>query len=145
MRTTKIAALAFASILGAATLMSGAEAKSDGTNPGGGTAAIYGNIPRDQIEFLSTPERIISVTSWGSPSAIWEALEHGEAIECLNCISAVAPLIYDNNAEVRGIRPGGFAGAPSVCSVRARSTADGQRREGRPEPAASRLCGLRAR
>lgn len=104
MRTTKIAALAFATVLGAATLMSGTEAKSDGTPTNGGTAAIYGNnIPPDQIEFLSTPERIISVTSSGSASAIWEALEHGEAIECLNCISAVEPLIYDNNAEIREI------------------------------------------
>jgi hypothetical protein len=103
MRTTKIAALAFATVLGAATLMSGTEAKSDGTNQTGGTAAIYGNIPPDQIEFLSTPERIISVTSSGSASAIWEALEHGEAVECLNCISAVEPLIYDNNAEIREI------------------------------------------
>ena len=103
MRTTKIAALAFATVLGAATLMSGAEAKSDTATQTGGTAAIYGNLPPDQIEFLSTPERIISVTSSGSASAIWEALEHGEAIECLNCISAVEPLIYDNNAEVREI------------------------------------------
>ena len=103
MRTTKIAALAFATVLGASTLMSGAEAKSDTTTQTGGTASIYGNLPPDQIEFLSTPERIISVTSSGAPSAIWEALEHGEAVECLNCISAVEPLIYDNNNEVREI------------------------------------------
>lgn len=104
MRTTKIAALAFATVLGASTLMSGTEAKSDSTTTSGGTASVYGNnIPPDQIEFLSTPERIISVTSSGSPSAIWEALEHGEDIECLNCISAVEPLIYDSNAQVREI------------------------------------------
>lgn len=103
MRTTKIAALAFATVLGAATLMSGTEAKSDSSTETGGTASIYGNISPDQIEFLSTPERIISVTSSGSPSAIWEALEHGETIECLNCISSVEPLIYDSNSGTREI------------------------------------------
>ena len=43
------------------------------------------------------------MTSSGSPSLIWETLEHGESVECLNCIPAVEPLIYDNNAEVREI------------------------------------------
>jgi HEAT repeat protein len=81
--------------LACATMMSGTDAKSDGEVNGGGTAAIYKNIPPDQIEFLSTDERIISVASSGAPSAIWEALEHGERVECLACIPAVAPLLYD--------------------------------------------------
>ncbi|MDB4994569.1 MAG: repeat protein [Myxococcaceae bacterium] len=89
--------------LACATMMSGTDAKSDGETNGGGTAAIYKNIPPDQIEFLSTNERIVSVSSSGSPSAIWEALEHGERVECLACIPAVAPLLYDTNAKNREI------------------------------------------
>jgi HEAT repeat protein len=86
-----------------ATMMSGTDAKSDGELNGGGTAAIYKNIPPDQIEFLSTNERIVSVASSGAPSAIWEALEHGERVECLACIPAVAPLLYDATAQNREI------------------------------------------
>jgi HEAT repeat protein len=39
----------------------------------------------------------------GAPTLVWEALEHGEKVECLDCISAVAPLLYDSNAKNREI------------------------------------------
>ncbi|MEO6419256.1 MAG: hypothetical protein ABIP39_07615, partial [Polyangiaceae bacterium] len=85
------------------SLMGGTEARSDGEVGGGGTAKVYGHIAPDQIEFLSTNERIISVASSGAPSAIWEALEHGEKVECLACIPAVAPLLYDRDTHTREI------------------------------------------
>jgi HEAT repeat protein len=97
-------AAAFAAALACAALMSGSEAKSgDATKDGAGTAAIYGNIPPDQIEFLSTPDRIKSVAASGAPTAIWETLEHGEKVECLDCIPTVEPLLYDSNAKTREI------------------------------------------
>ena len=90
-------------LVACSSMISGGDARSDAEVGGGGTAAVYGHIAPDQIEFLSTPERIISVTSSNAPSAIWEALEHGEKVECLACIPAVAPLMYDNDAHTREI------------------------------------------
>src|SRR5438552_2781231 len=100
---TRVAAAAMAAL--GASLVLGGEARSDAVNPadGDGTAAIYGKIPNDQIEFLSTPDRIKSVASSGAPTAIWETLEHGERVECLECVSAVEPLLYDANAKNREI------------------------------------------
>ena len=69
----------------------------------GGTRAIYGNIPPDQIEFLSTADRIKSISAAGSMTAIWETLEHGERVECLDCIPSVEPLLYDANPRTREI------------------------------------------
>ena len=37
------------------------------------------------------------------PTLIWETLEHGEKVECLDCIPVVAPLLYDSNAKNREI------------------------------------------
>ena len=34
---------------------------------------------------------------------MWETLEHGEKVECLDCIPLVAPLLYDSNAKTREI------------------------------------------
>ncbi|MBX3230345.1 MAG: HEAT repeat domain-containing protein [Labilithrix sp.] len=70
----------------------------------GGTKAIYGNIPPDQIESLSTADRIKSVTARAdSNMAIWEALEHGEKVECTDCIPSVAELLYNSNPRTREI------------------------------------------
>ncbi len=103
MHITKIAACLFAAALGAATFMAPGDAKSDTEWTGGGTAAVYKNVPPDQIEFLSTPDRIISSTSSGSASQIWETLEHAEAVECGSCISSVEPLLYNGDPEIREI------------------------------------------
>ncbi len=103
MRTSTLSTILGAAIACAA-LVSGTTAKSE--NPvkdGAGTAAVYGNIAPDQIEFLSTPDRIKSVASSGAPTAIWETLEHGEKVECLDCIQVVEPLLYDANAKTREI------------------------------------------
>jgi hypothetical protein len=68
-----------------------------------GFASVYGDVPADQAEFLSTTDRIKSAAASGTPSVVWEALEHGEKVECLDCISAVGPLLYDTNAKTREI------------------------------------------
>jgi HEAT repeat protein len=68
------------------------------TPSGGGFAGVYGNVPADQVEVLSTSSDIKSAALSGAPTKIWEALEHGEKIECLDCISAVAPLLYDGTS-----------------------------------------------
>jgi len=72
--------------------------------PTRGTGTVYKGIRDDQIEQLTTPDRIKSVvTRAGSQSAIWQALEHGEKVECLDCIPAVEKLLYDGNNKNREI------------------------------------------
>ena len=72
--------------------------------PTRGAGTVYKGIRDDQIEQLTTPDRIKSaVAKPGSPSAIWQALEHGEKVECLDCIPAVEKLLYDGNAKNREI------------------------------------------
>lgn len=87
-----------------AAAMMGGDATADGSAPSG-TNLIYGKqIPPDQVEFLSTPDRIKSVGSGNmGASAIWETLEHGEFVECLDCIPVVANLLYDANKDNREI------------------------------------------
>ena len=103
MRNLKIGTLIVGTLIAVAATMSGSDARSDTTYVGGGTGPVYGNLPADQVEFLSTPDRIISVTSSSSPSLIWETLEHGERVECLACIPAVGGLLYNDNSQTREI------------------------------------------
>jgi hypothetical protein len=63
----------------------------------------YQGVPEDQAESITTPEHLISVVQSGAPTAIWQALEHGETVECLSCIGYVAPLLYSSNAKNREI------------------------------------------
>jgi hypothetical protein len=69
--------------------------------------AVYGAgqgpLQPNSTEFLSTSQAIISMAASGQPMAIWQTLEHGESVNCLDCIGAVAPLLYDANAKNREI------------------------------------------
>jgi HEAT repeat protein len=85
------------------SLLSGGKATADATQTPGGTQSVYGSIPPDQIEKLSTTDRIKAVASSGSMLAIWQTLEHGERVECLDCIPYVEPLMYDPNPRTREI------------------------------------------
>lgn len=90
--------------LACASLVSGTHATAQGAGENiGGTQRVYGNIPPDQIEHLSTSDRIKSAAASGSMMAIWETLEHGERVECLDCIPSVEPLLYDKNPRTREI------------------------------------------
>jgi hypothetical protein len=91
-------------LVGVASLgLSGGVAHGDPTVDAGSVTAVYGNISADQVEQLSTSDHIQSVAASGAPMAIWEALEHGESVECLECIPAVSTLIYSNDAKTREI------------------------------------------
>jgi len=90
-------------VLACASLVSSGDATADSTTNVAGTQRIYGAIPPDQIEHVSTSDRIKSVASNGSMMAIWETLEHGERVECLDCIPAIEPLLYDANPRTREI------------------------------------------
>ena len=68
------------------------------------------------LEQPATAEMIKDVATRGSPIEVWETLEHGERVECLDCLSYVEPLLFDKDARVREIaawwirrRPFGYA------------------------------------
>jgi HEAT repeat protein len=89
--------------LACASLVSSGDATANTSENIAGTQRIYGNIPPDQIEHLSTADRIKSTAASGTMMAIWETLEHGERVECLDCIPSVEPLLYDANPRTREI------------------------------------------
>jgi len=100
----------FASLVALAAVLVAADARSGGTprevtpnSTGHGFASVYGDIPADQAEALSSPDAIRSAAASGAPTLVWEALEHGEKVECLDCIASVALLLYDSNAKNREI------------------------------------------
>ncbi len=69
-----------------------------------GRAAVYQQIPSASLERISTPQQIVAATLGNvAPTAIWATLEHGEKVECLDCIPGVARLLYDDNAKTREI------------------------------------------
>jgi HEAT repeat protein len=110
MKASKTLKLAAGGLLLAAATLAVHDARSDGTaaprevTPSGtGFAGVYGNISPDQAEFISSSDTIKSAALSGAPTLVWEALEHGEKVECLDCIATVAPLLYDGNAKTREI------------------------------------------
>lgn len=94
-----VASMAFA----CASLVSSGDATANTSENIAGTQRVYGAIPPDQIEHISTSDRIKSVAASGSMMAIWETLEHGERVECLDCIPVIEPLLYDANPRTREI------------------------------------------
>jgi len=106
MRSTMLK-LATVTFLAAATALATTDASATGprqvTPTGPGFQGVYGFTPPDQAEFLSSPDAIKSAVLSAAPTKIWETLEHGEYIECLDCIPLVAPLLYDGNAKNREI------------------------------------------
>ena len=109
MHASKTLKLAAGGLVLAAATLSVHDARSAGpgarqvTPTGTGFAGVYGSLPADQVEFISTPDTIKSAALSGAPTLVWEALEHGEKVECLDCIASVAPLLYDANAKTREI------------------------------------------
>jgi HEAT repeat protein len=99
-RHLKISSLAaFAALLGAA---SGVAQETD--NRHSGRAAVYSQLQDDSLEQTTTPDRIIAVTrGTAAPMEIWRALEHGERVECLDCIPYVSKLLYAEHAKTREI------------------------------------------
>jgi HEAT repeats len=69
-----------------------------------GRALAYRQLERPSLETVTTPERLLRVAQGGyAPTEIWRALEHGEKVECLNCIPAVSKLIFDDEPKTREI------------------------------------------
>lgn len=60
-------------------------------------------VAMNSKEVVATPDAIKDVALRGSPIAIWATLEHGEFLECLDCIGYVEPLLWNKDARVREI------------------------------------------
>src|SRR6185436_3660618 len=82
---------------------SSSEASLEARNTSG-RATVYRQMAPSSLETLTTPERLRNVAKGGfAPTEIWRALEHGEKVECLDCIAPVSKLLYDDNAKTREI------------------------------------------
>jgi len=90
--------------LGALTSVSSAADTQDYTHPG--RAGVYANLSDGSLEAVSTPKAMLSliqVPGSAAPTAIWTMLEHGERVECLECIPYVGKMLYDGNPKTREI------------------------------------------
>lgn len=67
------------------------------------TAKTEEPAPDLSREVVATPEAIKDVALRGAPIAVWGVLEHGESLECLDCIAYVEPLLWSKDATVREI------------------------------------------
>jgi hypothetical protein len=107
MRRNSLFQLAIGCFMAAAATFAANDARSDAprqvTPQGAGMQGVYGQLPANQAEFLSSPDAIKAAAASGAPTLIWETLEHGEKVECVDCIPLVAPLLYDANAKNREI------------------------------------------
>lgn len=60
-------------------------------------------LANNSLEVVATPEALKDVALRGAPIAVWETLERGESLECLECIPYIEPLLYNKDARVREI------------------------------------------
>jgi HEAT repeat protein len=97
MRRLNFGASILATVASAFVMLAGGDARSDSTVPS------YAGILQDQAEVITSPQRLIDIASSGSPMAIWQALEHGEKVECLECVTSIAPLLYASDSRTREI------------------------------------------
>lgn len=70
-----------------------------------GRAAVYGSLDPKSLEHVTSSEAMNSELKLSNiaPTRIWKLLEHGEKVECLNCIPVVSRLLFDSNAKTREI------------------------------------------
>lgn len=102
------AAFTFLAALAAAPLTQAQDASSDAASiearNTAGRATVYQQMDQASLETLSTPDRLRNIAKGGfAPTEIWRTLEHGEKVECLDCIPAISKLLYDGDARTREI------------------------------------------
>jgi len=101
------AAFTFLAALAASPLSPAQDSNSDASLEArntAGRALVYQQMDPSSLETLSTPARLRNVAKGGfAPTEIWRALEHGEKVECLDCIAPISKLLYDDNEKTREI------------------------------------------
>jgi hypothetical protein len=69
-----------------------------------GRSTVYKDLDPGSLEDVSTPDHIMAVTGGNvSPTEIWATLEHGERVECVECVPAVGKLLYADSTVTREI------------------------------------------
>jgi HEAT repeat protein len=102
------AAFTFLAALAASPLSSAQDGNPDAASiearNTAGRATVYQQMDQASLETLSTPDRLRNIAKGGfAPTEIWRTLEHGEKVECLDCIPAISKLLYDGDARTREI------------------------------------------
>jgi HEAT repeat protein len=99
-------AVRFALVLGAVASIGSwvVAADEQARNVHTGRASVYRQLDPDSLEHLSSAQTIKAVTMGNvAPTRIWKVLEHGERVECLDCIVHVEKLLWDANSKTREI------------------------------------------
>lgn len=70
-----------------------------------GRAAVYGSLSQNSLEHVTSSEAMSTELKLSNvaPTRIWKLLEHGEKVECLNCIPVVSRLLFDSHPKTREI------------------------------------------
>ena len=71
-----------------------------------GRSSVYNNLSNGSLEAVSTPDAMLAMIKApdsAAPTAIWTMPEHGERVECLDCIPHVSKLLYATNPKTREI------------------------------------------
>jgi len=105
----------FALSIAALGSVSSAADAPDLTHPG--RSSVYGNLSNSSLEAISTSKKMLdllthkdkngAVVANGeasfAPTQFWTMLEHGERVECLDCVPYVSKMLYASNAKSREI------------------------------------------
>jgi len=79
-------------------------ADDDSLNVHEGRSHVYENLDPVSLEDVSTATEIKAITMGNiAPMQIWKVLEHGERVECLDCIPRVKELLWENDSRTREI------------------------------------------
>ena len=115
--TTKFRQFLSASLaLSAAALVSVSSA-ADVDTTHDGRSAVYQNLQNNSLESVTLQDNLLNLVSTKdskgvrhsvgeasfAPTQYWTTLEHGERLECLECIPFVSKLLYASNAKSREI------------------------------------------
>lgn len=69
-----------------------------------GRATVYQSFDSNSLEHITSPEALATELRYNiAPTRIWKLLEHGEKVECLDCIPTVSGLLFNSNAKTREI------------------------------------------
>lgn len=78
---------------------------ANGPNVHKGRAHVYKGLDSKSLEHVTSADALLDELKFDNvpPTRIWKLLEHGEKVECLNCIPRVSRLLFDSNAKTREI------------------------------------------
>lgn len=99
---TKLSRLFKSSVLLGSLLCATSASAED--NVTAGRAEVYKQLPANSLEAVSNREQLRKLGASNiAPTRIWKVLEHGEKLECLECIPVVSKLLYNAHPKTREI------------------------------------------